>query len=310
MPTRLDIAKTFKLFINGAFPRSESGRTTLVSSPSGEPLAHVAKASRKDLREAVEAARAALPKWSEGTTAYNRGQILYRIAEMMEGKREEFVGAITSVGPDGAGTPSKSKAASKKPARSTRPLAPQAEVDLAIDRVVHYAGWADKHAQVLGCCNPVAGPFYTFTSPEPVGVVAVVSPRSPSLLSLVSLLAPALATANTCVTLASEHNPLIGALLGETLATSDVPPGVVNILTCDHAELLPIIAAHRDIDAVHAAGLAPAHAGQLHAGAAENVKRVTIHTPLPDWTSVAACEHPGWLEPLVEFKTIWHPASS
>jgi len=308
MPTRLDTSKTFKLFVNGAFPRSESGRTMLVSTPKGEPIAHVAKASRKDLREAVEAARAALPKWAEETTAYNRAQILYRIAEMMEGKRAELADAIASVGPDLSGTtaPRASKAGAKKQAT----LTPDAEVELAIDRVVHFAGWADKHAQVLGCCNPVAGPFYTFTSPEPVGVVAVVSPRSPSLLALVSLMTPALAAANTCVALASEHNPLIGALLGEVLATSDVPPGVVNILTCDHAELVQIIASHRDIDGVHGAGLSPQHAAILHAGAAENVKRVTIQTPAPDWTNAAQCENPGWLEPLVEFKTIWHPASS
>ena len=307
MPNRLDIAKTYKLFVNGAFPRSESGRTTLVSTPKGEPIAHVAKASRKDLREAVEAARGALAKWSEGTTAYNRAQILYRIAEMMEGKRGEFVEAIASVGPDAAAGGARAKGVKKGAAKGLRP---EDEVSLAIDRVVHFAGWADKHAQVLGCCNPVAGPFYTFTSPEPVGVVAVVSPRTPALLAMVSLMAPALAAANTCVVLASEQNPLLGALFGETLATSDVPPGVVNVLTCDHAEVLPIIAGHRDIDGVHGAGLPAAHAAILHGGAAENVKRVTIRTPAPDWASDAACEHPGWIEPLVEFKTIWHPASA
>lgn len=292
---RLDVLKTFKLFINGQFPRSESGRTEPVSNAKGV-LAHVSRASRKDLRDAVEAARAASAKW-EGMTAYNRGQILYRMAEMLEGKRGELEAALASLP---APRTTRAKGAAPKPA---------AEVDLAIDRLVHFAGWTDKLAQVLGGQNPVAGAFYAFTVPEPTGVVAVVAPDAPPLLGLISLLAPALAGANTTVVLAGSGNPLVAALLGEICATSDVPPGVVNILTGQRSELLPFIAAHRDIDAVHAAGLSADESALLRGGSAENLKRVVIRHDV-NFADADACEGPAWIEPLLEFKSIWHPSAS
>jgi acyl-CoA reductase-like NAD-dependent aldehyde dehydrogenase len=303
MSQRLNVLKTYKLFIDGAFPRSESGRTRPALAHSGEVVAHVSHASRKDLREAVEAARRAADRWA-AATAYNRGQILYRIAEMMEGKRHELAEAIDAT------------RAAKRPRES---LTSQAEVTLSIDRVVHYAGWADKYAQVLGCNNPVSGPYYNFSICEPTGVVACVCPDDPPLLALISLLAPVIAAGNTAVVLAGELHPLPAAVLGEVCATSDVPPGVVNILTAPRDELLSFIAQHRDIDAVHAGGLSPAHAQLLSAGAAENLKRVTIQRAAPDakkqahapdWADPHACESPWWIEPFVEIKTIWHPASA
>lgn len=300
MSQRLTVLKTYKLFIGGAFPRSESGRSRPALSPSGGVVAHVSHASRKDLREAVEAARRAADRWA-AATAYNRGQVLYRIAEMMEGKRAELAEAIDAT-----------RAAQR------RGLSAQAEVTAAIDRVVHYAGWADKYAQVLGCNNPVSGPYYNFSICEPTGVVACVCPDEPPLLALVSLLAPVLAGGNTAVVVAGEQHPLPAAVLGEVCATSDVPAGVVNILTAPREELLPFVAQHRDIDAVHAGGITDEHAEILAAGTAENLKRVTIRrgagaagnaAPI-DWSDTHACESPWWIEPFVEIKTVWHPASA
>jgi acyl-CoA reductase-like NAD-dependent aldehyde dehydrogenase len=296
-PDRLEVDKTYKLFIGGAFPRSESGRSLPVHDAKRRVFAHISHASRKDLRDAVEAARKALPAWS-GATAYNRGQVLYRLAEMMEGKRAELEEAISAV-PAKAKT--RSKAAPGLPARR--------EVELAIDRLVSFAGWADKYAQVLGCNNPVAGPFYNFTTPEPTGVVAVVAPDEAPLLALISLIAPALCAGNTVVAVASDTNPLPAAILAEACATSDLPAGVVNLLTGQHAELIPHIAGHRDIDAVHAANLDPAQTAALRAGAAENVKRVTTRE-VADWTDAAECTSPWWIEPLVELKTVWHPSGA
>lgn len=291
---RLEVTKTYKLLIDGKFPRSESGRSTPVADlrANARVVAHVCRASRKDLREAIEAARRAQPGWG-ASTAYLRGQILYRMAEMLEGKKSEFSEALAAtLSPD-------------------RPRPPHAEVEASVDRLIAFAGWADKYAQVLGCNNPVAGPYYNFTVPEPTGVVVAVAPDEPPLLALVSLIAPLIAAGNTTVAIGSTAHPLAAALFGEVCATSDVPPGVVNILTAQRAELLPFIASHRDVDAVHAGGLDPAEDSLLRSGVAENIKRVTVHpmTP-PCWFDEERCQHPWWIEPFVEMKTMWHPSAT
>ena len=271
-PERLPVRKTYKLYIGGAFPRSESGRSYPVTAPSGE-VVHAAQASRKDVRDAVLAARSAFGKWST-MTAYNRGQILYRIAEMLEGRREQF-GAYTDT----------------------------AEVDAAIDRWVHYAGWADKYAQIVGGTNPVAGPYFTFSLPEPTGVVGVLAPQESSLLGLVSVLAPVLATGNTAVVISSQDKPLPAVSLAEVLDTSDLPGGVVNLLTGFTGELAPWLAAHRDVNAIDLTGAAPGARADLQAAAADNVKRVYVPRST-DWT-----EAPGLsrINAFVETKTVWHP---
>jgi acyl-CoA reductase-like NAD-dependent aldehyde dehydrogenase len=303
---RLDITKTYKLFIGGQFPRSEGGRSMVVAAPKGRVLAHIAHASRKDLRDAVEAARSAQPKWA-WATAYNRGQVLYRLAEMMEGKRAELAAAID--GAEGTkaqrheGTKSKSKKASRQRGIEA---SSEDQVAGAIDRVVCYAGWADKYGQVLGCNNPVAGPYYNFTVPEPTGVVGVIAPDSPSLLGLVSLIAPVICSGNAVVALASETNPIPAAILAEACATSDLPAGVVNILTGRREELASHFASHRDINAIHAAGVSTEHARVLREGVAENLKRVVVRDADMPWHD-EACESPAWIEPFVEMKTIWHP---
>lgn len=293
MNERLSITKTYKLFIGGAFPRTESGRSMKVAAPDGRVVAHLCRASRKDLRDAVEAARTAQQKWASAT-AYLRAQVLYRLAEMMEGKRAELRDAIDLA----EGT------------EATGHRGIEAEVDRAIDRVVHYAGWADKYPQVLGCANPVAGPYHNFTVPEPVGVVGVVCPDGVPLLGLVSLVAPVVCAGNACVVLASERSPVAACVLGEAIATSDMPGGVVNILTGLREELLPHFASHRGIDAIHAAGVSDEHSRVLELGAAENLKRVKVRRPEPDWFDDAACESPWWIEPFVEFKTVWHPSGA
>lgn len=306
MAARLQVSKTYKLFIDGKFPRSESGRTIAVTDPRGRVVAHVCRASRKDLRDAVTAARKALSGW-RNATAYLRGQILYRMAEMMEGKRDELAAALVE--------------GREKPAAAKR------EVGAAVDRLIAYAGWADKYAQVLGCNNAVAGPYYNFTVPEPTGVVAVVAPDSPGLLGLVSLCAPALCAGNAVVAVAGQSHPIAAAVLAEVFATSDLPGGVLNLLTGTRDELVPIIAGHRDIDAVLAAGVSPEHARALREGAAENVKRVKVFDVIASttkgarsreaksasrtaWFDAAACESPWWIEPVVEMKTIWHPSAA
>lgn len=299
MPDRLDVLKTYKLFIDGKFPRTESGRSWPLNNAAGEPVAHLSLASRKDLREGVEAARRAQPGWA-GATPYNRGQVLYRMAEMLEGKRDELAQAIASLAP--------ARSAKGKGRQASASLTPQDEVSLSIDRLVCFAGWADKYAQVLGCNNPVAGPFYNFTITEPTGVVACIAPDSPSLLGLISLLAPPLCAGNAVVVLSGGTNPIPAAVLGEVCATSDVPAGVVNILTGMRGELLGYVASHRDIDAIHAAGLSADERVLVEKGIAENLKRVKIHAQMP-WTDAAACHSPWWIEPFIEFKTIWHPAS-
>jgi acyl-CoA reductase-like NAD-dependent aldehyde dehydrogenase len=282
---RLAVRKTYKLYVNGAFPRSESGRSYEVTDARGNFLANAAWASRKDARDAVVAARAAFPTWA-GMTAYNRGQVLYRVAEVMEGRHVQFCEEVAH----GEGL-SGSKA--------------RAAVDAAIDRWVWYAGWTDKLAAVLGGANPVAGPYFDFSMPEPTGVVAVLAPQQSSLLGLVSVLAPVLAGGNTAVVVTSRQRPLPAVTLGEVLATSDVPAGVVNLLTGDADELGPWLAEHADVDAVDLCGAPAERAMELEREAAGTVKRVLRpQHPEPDWTA-----DPGLarMTPFLETKTVWHP---
>ncbi len=281
--SRLEVRKTYKLYIGGAFPRSESGRSYPVSSSRGKLLAHAAQASRKDVRDAVRAARSALPGWS-GATAYNRGQVLYRVAELLEGRRAQFSDEVAAA--EGLSAP-KARAA----------------VDAAIDRWVHYAGWTDKFAQVTGATDPVAGPYFTFSLPEPTGVVGVLAPQDSSLLGLVSVVAPVLATGNTAVVIASQDRPLPAVSLTEVLATSDVPGGVLNLLSGFTAELAPWLAAHRDVNALDLTGAAPAARADLRAAAAETVKRVYV----PRATDWSAAPDLSRLRAFTEVKTVWHP---
>jgi acyl-CoA reductase-like NAD-dependent aldehyde dehydrogenase len=280
---RLRVRKTYKLYIGGAFPRSESGRSYPVASPVGELLAHAAQASRKDVRDAVVAARKAFPGWS-GATAYNRGQVLYRIAEMLDGRREQF-------------------AAEVRAAEGGSAAAAVATVEHAIDRWVWYAGWADKYAQVTGSANPVAGPYFNFSLPEPTGVVGALAPQESSLLGLVSVVAPIITTGNTTVVVASRERPLPAVSLTEVLATSDLPGGVVNLLTGIPAELAPWLASHRDVNAIDLTGVDPADRPALQQAAADNVKRVFAPAD-EDWQP-----DPGTarLAAFVETKTVWHP---
>jgi acyl-CoA reductase-like NAD-dependent aldehyde dehydrogenase len=265
MSSRLPVRKTYKLFIGGAFPRSESGRTFEAEGQN------VARASRKDARDAVKAARGAFPKWSSAT-AYNRGQVLYRLAEMMEARSADL--AATCSG--------------------------QAEVEAAIDRVVWYAGWSDKLSQVLGGSNAVAGPYFNFTIPEPTGVVAIVAPDEPALLGLVSRIAPALAGGNAVVVVASETHPLAAIELAEAIATSDLPGGTLNILTGQRAELAPVLAAHMDVNAIDVTG-AGEEGVELEVLAADNVKRV-VHA--------GSDQSPWEISSFLELKTVWHPVGT
>jgi len=282
---RLAVRKTYKLYVNGAFPRSESGRTYEVTDAKGHFLANAAWASRKDARDAVVAARAAFPKWS-GMTAYNRGQVLYRVAEVMEGRHVQFCEEVAA----GEGL-SASKA--------------RAAVDAAIDRWVWYAGWTDKLAAVLGGANPVAGPYFDFSMPEPTGVVAVLAPQQSSLLGLVSVLAPVLAAGNTAVVVTSKDRPLPAVTLAEVLATSDVPGGAVNLLTGSAAELGTWLAEHADVDGIDLTGAPAGRAMEFEREAAGTVKRV-VRPPAtePDWTGDPGL---GRMTPFLETKTVWHP---
>ncbi|TFV64223.1 UNVERIFIED_ORG: aldehyde dehydrogenase family protein [Bacillus sp. AZ43] len=282
---RLAVRKTYKLYVNGAFPRSESGRTYEVTDTKGHFLANAAWASRKDARDAVVAARAAFPKWS-GATAYNRGQVLYRVAEVMEGRHVQFCEEVAA----GEGL-SSSKA--------------RAAVDAAIDRWVWYAGWTDKLAAVLGGANPVAGPYFDFSMPEPTGVVAVLAPQQSSLLGLVSVLAPVLATGSTAVVVTSKERPIPAVTLAEVLATSDVPAGTVNLLTGDAAELGTWLAEHADVDAIDLTGAPTGRAMEFEREAAGTVKRVLRpEYPEPDWTADPGLSR---MTPFLETKTVWHP---
>jgi acyl-CoA reductase-like NAD-dependent aldehyde dehydrogenase len=287
MSRRLDIKKTYKLFIGGKFPRSESGRSLAARAADGGRLDNYAHASRKDFREAVVAARAGLEGWSQAT-AYNRGQILYRAAELLQQRAGELGGEI---------------------ARSTRATVAQAgrEVGLAIDRLVHYAGWTDKYQQVFGSVNPVATPHFNFTTPEPTGVVVVLAPDEPSLLALVSLVSPVVLSGNTAVVLASDRFPLPAATFAEILATSDLPGGVVNLLTGKRAEIAPHLASHLDVNAIVDGAGQPELSAALQAGTAYNLKRYVNHSlPTAVWFT-AKVEDPHWILDTIEFKTAWHP---
>lgn len=282
--TRLAVPKTYKLYIGGKFPRSESGRTYEIVTKKGAFLANASLASRKDARDAVVAARAAVAGWS-GATAYNRGQVLYRIAELLEGRREQFAEELVAV--DGL-----SRAAAIK------------QVDAAIDTWVWYAGWADKYVQVAGNGNPVSGPYFNLSTPEPSGVVAIVAPQDgPSLLGLVTVVAPAILSGNTVVVVASERSPLGAISLAEVLATSDVPGGVVNILTGSPAEIAPWLASHADVNALDLAGAGGLDWVDLQIAAADTLKRVLSPEPgVPARTL-------DRIVALTETKTVWHTKS-
>ena len=278
--SRLQIPKTYKLYIGGAFPRSESGRTYAVSSSDGTFLANASLASRKDGRDAVVAARAAQPKWA-AATAYNRGQVLYRIAELLDGRRAQFIEEITAV-------------------EGVTAAVAGAQVDEAIDTWVWYAGWCDKYQQVAGSGNPVSGPYFNISVPEPTGVVAIVAPQSSSLLGLVQVIAPALVAGNTVVVIADELRPLSAISLGEVLATSDVPGGVVNILTGSPAEITPWLASHADVNALDLTGAGALEWVDLEIAAADTLKRVIRPEPGLPGRSLDR------ILAFVETKTVWH----
>jgi acyl-CoA reductase-like NAD-dependent aldehyde dehydrogenase len=292
---RLDVYKTYKLFVGGKFPRSESGRVYEVTDrKTGEWLANAPQGTRKDTRDAVSAARKAFGGWS-GATAYNRGQILYRAAEMLQGRREQYIAEVAL-----------SEGLSAKKAA---PL-----VDAAVDRLVWYAGWTDKVAQIAGGANPVAGPYFNLSTPEPTGVVGVVAPQGGngfSLLGLVSVLAPVIATGNTAVVALAPNAPLPGLSLGEVLATSDLPGGVVNVISGRTADIAPTLASHQDVNGLDLSGAiaaeGPGSAAELEAAAAETLKRVVRPAVDPaalDWTNAPGTER---LLSFLETKTVWHP---
>jgi acyl-CoA reductase-like NAD-dependent aldehyde dehydrogenase len=284
--SRVDVRKTYKLAIGGRFPRSESGRTYEVRDPEGALLANAARASRKDVRDAVVAARKAHPGWA-AATAYNRGQVLYRVAELLEGRREQFVAEVAA----GEG------------------LAPEAaatQVDAAIDRWVHHAGWSDKFTAVASTANPVAGPYFGLSVPEPVGVVGALAPQGSSLLGLVAVLAPIVVSGNTVVVVASQDRPLPAVTLSEVLATSDVPGGVVNVLTGTTDELAPVLAAHLDVDALDLTGMAGRDVTDLEVAAAGNVKRL-LQAEAVEPDLGAPPTGPRRILAFCETKTVWHP---
>jgi len=291
-PDRIDVRKTYKLYIGGDFPRSESGRSYVVRASNGDALANAVRASRKDLRDAVRAARKAAQPWAD-RTAMNRGQVLYRVAELMEGRRDQFVAEVAA-------------------AEGLRAGRAETVVDRAIDRWVWYAGWADKIAQVLGSSNPVAAPYFNFTIPEPTGVVGIVAPETSSLLGLVSRLAPPIVAGNAVVVLASETRPLPAVTLSEVLASSDVPGGVINILTGLKKELVPVLAAHVDVDSLDVWGVPADLRTEVELLAAEDIKRISrrpagVTDARFDWLDDRAAERPEWIAAWLEMKTVWHP---
>ena len=288
---RLAVLKTWKLFIKGGFPRSESGRTLPLHNKDGELIAHLSHASRKDLREAIESARGAFPGWS-GSTAYLRSQIIYRLAEMLEGRRSELSDALRST-----------SGVSKKKADT--------EVSASIDRTVSWAGWCDKFPMVLGSRNPVAGPYHNFSMPEPSGVCVAVQgiAEQHSLLGFMSLVLPPLCTGNAVVAVANTEHPLAALLVAEVAPTADIPPGVLNVITGDAKELAGWIASHRDVDSVHAIA-DESIAATLRAGAAENLKRVQILSVDEDFTDTDRWTNLRRLAPFVETKTVWHPSAT
>ncbi len=276
--SRLDVKKTYKLYIGGKFPRSESGRTYPAVDKNGEVLARVAAASRKDLRDAVRTARGAVAGWA-AKSGYNRGQVLYRIAETLEDREGTFVEQLTDLGA--------SKAAATK------------EVGESVDRLVWYAGWADKFAQIYGNLNPVAGPFFNISAPEPTGVVGVVAPEEPGLLGLVSRLAPVLVPGNAAVVLCSEEAPMPAITFSEVVNSSDVPAGVVNLLTGKKDTLIPFLADHMDVNAIDAGGASPEQLLRIQEGAVHNVKRVVVGDKVG--------QSPYRVAAFTETKTVWHP---
>jgi acyl-CoA reductase-like NAD-dependent aldehyde dehydrogenase len=278
--SRLDVRKTYKLYIGGQFPRSESGRSYPALDANGEILARVARGSRKDLRDAVRVARDVFESWAD-RTGYNRGQILYRIAETLEDRAATFVDQLVDAG-------------------STKRQA-SGEVETSIDRMVWYAGWADKFAQIYGNLNPVAGPFFNISTPEPTGVVGVIAPEEPGLLGLVSRLAPVLVPGNTAVVLASERMPMPAITFTEVLDTSDVPGGVVNVLTGFKDELIPWLADHMDVNAIDAGAVTQEQAVRVQEGAVHNVKRVVLTE------RNGPAQSPYRIAAFTETKTVWHP---
>lgn len=288
-PARVPVRKAYKMYVGGAFVRSESGRYTQVSEAPGlSTKENVARASRKDARDAVKAALGALPGWS-GRTAFNRGQILYRLAEMMEARKSELVTSLVNGG-------------------LSREEAERQAVS-AIDRAISYSGWCDKYQSLFSSLNPVGGPHFDFTVPEPMGVVAVAAPERPALLGLVGAILPVIASGNTCVVLASEADPRTAVVFSEALATSDLPGGVVNVLTGQVKEVLPHLAKHMDVAALDLHGVEAALAKAAEEAAVVNVKRVRSRAlSQADWFDAGAAESPRWIERFVEMKTIWHPA--
>jgi len=287
MSPRLSVRKTYKLYINGEFPRTESGRFYAVTGKGGELLANACRGSRKDLRNAVVAARKAFGGWA-GKTAYNRGQILYRIAEVCEARAAELVEELRRQG---------------APAAEAR-----REVESVIDRWVYYAGWSDKYTQMFGSVNPVAGPYYNFTVPEPTGVIGVIAPEQPSLLGLVSRIAPALVGGNTVVAVTSEKQPLAAVTMGEVFETSDVPAGVINLLSGIKSELVPWMAAHMDVNAIDTTGVPSEAIATVQKTAAENVKRVVhFDAAAIGWDDHRRSQGPYAILDFQESKTVWHP---
>jgi acyl-CoA reductase-like NAD-dependent aldehyde dehydrogenase len=289
---RVEVRKTYKLYLGGAFPRSESGRSYVVAAADGTPLANAVRASRKDLRDAVRAARKAFPGWAD-KSAMNRGQVLYRVAELMEGRRDQFAAEVAA-------------------SEGVREVRARDLVARAIDRWVWYAGWADKIGQILGSANPVAASYFNFTIPEATGVVGIVAPETSSLLGLVSRLAPPLVAGNAVVVVASETRPLPAVTLTEVLATSDVPGGVVNLLTGRKAELVPVLAAHEDVDALDVWGVPDDLRVAVETAAADDIKRLArrprgVSDARFDWTDDRAAERPEWIAAFLEMKTVWHP---
>ena len=289
-PTRIDVRKTYKIYIGGAFPRSESGRSYVVRAADATPLANAVRGSRKDVRDAVVAARKAFPGW-DARTAMNRGQVLYRVAELMEGRRDQFGDEVAAA--EGL----------------TRERAVE-QVARAIDRWVWYAGWADKIAQLLGSVNPVAADYFDFTIPEATGVVGIVAPEGSSLLGLVSRLAPVVVSGNTAVVLASESRPLPAVTLTEVLATSNVPGGVINLISGQRRELVPWLAAHMDVNGVDLFGVPPDLRTSAEEAAVESMKRVarpSRDVERFDWLDDERAQRPEWIAAFMEMKTVWHP---
>ncbi|HDH03055.1 MAG TPA: aldehyde dehydrogenase family protein [Actinobacteria bacterium] len=284
--SRVDVRKTYKLYVGGAFPRSESGRTYPALDAADNVLANVADGSRKDLRDAVRVARQAQAGWAD-RTGYNRGQILYRVAEMVEDRADTFVDQIRASGP-------------------TRAQA-RREVERSIDRLVWYAGWGDKFAQIFGNLNPVQGDFFNISFPEPTGVVGIISPEQPPLLGLVSRLAPVIISGNTAVVLASQRWPLTAITFSEALATADVPGGVVNILTGHKDKLVPVLSAHMDVNAIDTWGNGWEGLDLIEVAAADSVTRVVRPPATTDWSDDRTSQSPYMIADFTELKTVWHP---